>query len=61
MEGKLALYQDCLKTQSANIKEGTKDVDAKCTWLSLSSLENSNTFRPCGRETVEILEEDESC
>ena len=53
MEGKLALYQDCLKTQSANIKEGTKDVDAKCTWLSLSSPGNSNTFLPSGREAVE--------
>ena len=53
MEDKLALYQDCLKIRSANIKEGTKDVDGKCTWLSLSSQENSNTFRPSGRETVE--------
>ena len=53
MEGKLALYQDCLKTGSANSKEGTKDVDAKCTWLSLSSPGNSNTFLPSGRESVE--------
>ena len=53
MEEKLALYQDCLKTGSANSKEGTKDVDAKCTWLSLSSQENSNTFLPSGREAVE--------
>ena len=53
MEEKLALYQDCLKTQSANIKEGTKEVDAQCTWLSLSSPGNSNTFRPSGREAVE--------
>ena len=53
MEEKLALYQDCLKTGSANSKEGTKDVDAKCTWLSLSSQGNSNTFLPSGRESVE--------
>ena len=53
MEKKLALYQDCLKTGSANSKEGTKDVDAKCTWLSLSSPRNSNTFLPSGLELVE--------
>ena len=53
MEEKLALYQDCLKTGSANSKEGAKDVDPKCTWLTLSSPGNSNTFRPSGREAVE--------